>query len=190
MNKRSAFTLIELLIVVAIIGILAAIAVPNFLNARIRAKVSRMEADHHALTTAEQMYRLDHNTFHKHRHTANQHVPLTTPIAYMNIWPIDVFQENLPENAKSMIQYAHRTVHWEPIMGFSPRSRAEAYCERYGSFAGWNVSAGPGPIGGGINEDLSTKMYEPTNGLISNGYIFSFVPGGPQSDYARAYGPE
>ncbi len=59
----SAFTLIELLIVVAIIAILAAIAVPNFLEAQTRAKVSRSKADIKTLVTACEIYKLDTNRY-------------------------------------------------------------------------------------------------------------------------------
>src|SRR5688572_10315766 len=62
-NRSSAFTLIELLIVVAIIAILAAIAVPNFLEAQTRAKVSRVKADMRSVGTALQAYAVDHNHY-------------------------------------------------------------------------------------------------------------------------------
>ena len=58
---RRAFTLIELLIVVAIIAILAAIAVPNFLEAQVRSKVSRCKADMRSVATAIESYRVDNN---------------------------------------------------------------------------------------------------------------------------------
>lgn len=60
---RQAFTLIELLIVVAIIAILAAIAVPNFLEAQTRAKVARVKADFRTIATAVESYRVDFNEY-------------------------------------------------------------------------------------------------------------------------------
>jgi general secretion pathway protein G len=61
--KKKAFTLIELLIVVAIIAILAAIAVPNFLEAQTRAKVSRSKADMRTCATAIESYVVDYNKY-------------------------------------------------------------------------------------------------------------------------------
>lgn len=62
-QKLKAFTLIELLIVVAIIAILAAIAVPNFLEAQTRSKVSRVKADMRTMTTGIESYFVDYNTY-------------------------------------------------------------------------------------------------------------------------------
>ena len=53
-DRQKAFTLIELLIVVAIISELAAIAVPNSLESRTRAKVCRAKADMRSLAIAIQ----------------------------------------------------------------------------------------------------------------------------------------
>ena len=92
--KTKGFTLIELLIVVAIIGILAAIAVPNFLNAQIRAKVARVQSDLKSLATALESYRLDKNAYpHIFPPTwmDERYIVLTTPVSYMSSIPRDPF---------------------------------------------------------------------------------------------------
>ncbi len=115
---KKGFTLIELLIVVAIIGILAAIAVPNFLNAQIRAKVSRCWSDMKSLGTAIQMCQVDTNHLpidgwdddttegrqilkdvfngvgdfpESNRKTSHYLAVLTSPISYMSSIPKDPF---------------------------------------------------------------------------------------------------
>ncbi len=108
---RTAFTLIELLIVVAIIAILAAIAVPNFLEAQVRSKVSRAKSDMRTVSTALESYRVDSNKYPApmeafatgdtgwgagaipeppfHSRTSSL---LTTPIAYIASLPLDPFR--------------------------------------------------------------------------------------------------
>ena len=60
--KRSGFILIELLIVVVIIGILAAIAIPKFANTKAKAYVASMKSDLRNLVTAQEAYFSDNNS--------------------------------------------------------------------------------------------------------------------------------
>jgi prepilin-type N-terminal cleavage/methylation domain-containing protein len=106
MSERKAFTLIELLIVVAIIAILAMIAVPNFLEAQVRAKISRARTDMRTIAVAEEAYRVDWNTYsHQNNADATPYAAgggtgggrwggfqeMTTPIAYMTSIPMSPF---------------------------------------------------------------------------------------------------
>src|SRR5258708_7772258 len=60
-SRKSGFTLVEIMIVVAIIALLAAIAVPNFLRARKRSQATRILEDLRILDSATDQYAIENN---------------------------------------------------------------------------------------------------------------------------------
>ena len=60
-KSSSAFTLVEIMIVVAIIALLASIAVPNFLRARKRAQATRCLEDLRIIDSAQDEYAIENN---------------------------------------------------------------------------------------------------------------------------------
>ena len=86
--KRNAkgFTLIELLIVVAIIGIIAAIAIPNLLNAIDRGKQKRTMADLRSIGTAIEEYSIDNNFY-----------PAATTVALLEAEVSPSYMRKLPQ---------------------------------------------------------------------------------------------
>jgi general secretion pathway protein G len=107
-SPTRGFTLIELLIVIAIILILIAIAMPNFLEAQIRAKVTRAMADMRTIATALESYFIDFKVYPADHEPDNWHTwhglyQLTTPLSYLANLPEDPFSTNsgiLPARAE------------------------------------------------------------------------------------------
>jgi type II secretion system protein G len=110
--RRRAFTLIELLIVVAIIAILAAIAVPNFLEAQTRAKISAAKSDLRTIALGLESYAVDNNQYPyteslgptifmppggtpRVNPNGVRATGLTSPIAYLSSIPNDTFKHSV-----------------------------------------------------------------------------------------------
>ena len=190
--KKVGFTLIELLIVVAIIGILAAIAVPNFLNAQVRAKVSRSMADQKTMETAIIQYMIDANDNPPHSHAMNQNCWLTTPVAYLSGFLYDPFQQ-IP-TAKMLFESELRLNklqhHWDPYdhrywSGLAPNYFDPTINPDFGprrQSIGVIIGIGPSTTYKGAST-LDWHPYELSNGLNSIGIIRRYVPGRPKVDF-------
>src|SRR5687768_2418150 len=62
-RRQSGFTLIEMLIVVVVIGILAAVAIPKFSNAKARSRAAAIRSDLRNLATAQEEYLSEHGEY-------------------------------------------------------------------------------------------------------------------------------
>lgn len=161
--RRYGFTLIELLIVVGIIAILALIAVPNFLEAQTRSKVSRARADMRTISTGLESYCVDTNRYPAnidYRGTLICPEVLSTPIAYITSIPHDPFRVGTSEYER-LLRYEYHNVKQrveEGASGWPPND-----LRRYGD---WRLtSLGP------RREYLPWMPYDPTNGTVSEGNI-------------------
>lgn len=204
-NPR-AFTLIELLIVVAIIAILAAVAVPNFLEAQTRSKVTRVIADMRATVTAIEMYRMDNanypgDSYDWTRWGAGANDPktrwpwvlvaLTTPVAYMSGIPIDPFVEKTYPGCY-MSWYVSKTGYFvnrhdrnDPMSFFAPPRDAYKWAIiSPGPDLFWEFDRNEGDVPYTNIGKLwpsgqgDVIYYDATNGTVSMGDIFYYGPGG------------
>ncbi len=197
-RRKKSFTIIELLIVVAIISILAAIALPNFLDAQTRAKVTRVKADMRTMLTGLESYAVDHNKYPK-RHfgvadpeqNTDHVVPdldtkmedlsrLTTPIAYLTSIPVDIFDKSVPAPLNKIDYYDPiQTYRYVNFRNTDPEKKRPGYML---------VSVGPdgfigvfpdGDPGGYPPQPIGVRwtyswVYDPTRGTISMGNIVRF----------------
>ncbi len=174
------FTLIELLIVIAIILILISIALPNFLEAQIRAKVAKCKGEIRSITTALETYYLDfktypceseHNPYERNRFERGL-LWLTSPVKYMSRIPEDPFSANRG-NDKGPFVYE---------TGGLPNGLVNKCMQ---CLATWAIfTDGPDQLENQIvsatpymsvpEDDGSVDSYSPTNGSRSLGDIFQY----------------
>jgi prepilin-type N-terminal cleavage/methylation domain-containing protein len=147
-----AFTLIELLIVVAIIAILAAIAVPNFLEAQVRSKVSRAKADLRTLSIALESYAVDNNGYpYISDDDAGEWVMpagfpaqrtspagLTTPLSYLTSALYDPFVLDTRDGGTGRLPEGKQLLHYERL-GFGFDGSGNPYNDAESGFRAIHV---------------------------------------------------
>lgn len=184
---KRAFTLIELLIVVAIIAILAAIAVPNFLEAQTRAKVSRCRTDMRTIGVALESYSVDNNKYPTDSGSGQVVADstartngytrigvITTPVAYLTTIPQDCFLI-VPETQRQWLRTFVYMCKNETNGYGKIRSTGDGGSSLWSApdYIWLMISCGPDRV----PNFAAVPPCDPTNGTVSPGDIWLFGPG-------------
>jgi prepilin-type N-terminal cleavage/methylation domain-containing protein len=197
---RSGFTLVELLVVVAIILILVAIALPHFKSAIVRSQVARSAGEIRGIVFALEIYIADWNVYPIDHHSDYPYTAptdygltmLTTPFRYLTEWSYDPFgtRESTDPNLQNISSsYTGGSGSDNPDCGgrlhYGDRSAikhekgcSHAYSvigigpDRAQSIRGWREFPSGVPT---YNYPTSLQSYSPTNGSLSSGDIFQLT---------------
>lgn len=191
---RKGFALIELLLVLALIGVLTAIAVPRFTEHQYRTKLARVKSDMRTLATALEAYKTDRGAYPWDGQTsayspsspavyygtdiqtqfgaAHFNNMLTTPVAYVT----SAYWQDPYSNTRPFFS-GYRFVNIEGTYNPAYPPYAPFY-QRYVAVLGaWQIlSAGPDSVTGPMSCApyglfWVTVPYDPTNGVVSSGDI-------------------
>jgi len=173
-QPAGGFTLIELLVVVAIITILAGIAVPNFVDAQTRSKVSRAQTDLRTIAVALETYHVDNNLYPPSTLVPLflRLIPLTTPIAYISAVPSDVFQtkDSGAGHWRAQGNYAYGAMPIDEESRYALASDGPDLAPNHMPitfYPGYSDAIWENPTTG-----FNYVRYDPTNGTVSAGDIW------------------
>jgi prepilin-type N-terminal cleavage/methylation domain-containing protein len=175
-NRQQGFTYIEISITALLIGMLAAIAIPNFTEAQARAKVGRSLSDQTTLKVALDTYRLENRMYPLNAQpgvaSSADLLTLTTPVAYLGHLPTDPF--SLPTKPEGFRYFNALQV--APESGLTIKSQPSMKGYIMGLLSGYGPSLRQTDTTYSPNGEANLCTYDSTNGSKSNGDIYVRFP--------------
>jgi prepilin-type N-terminal cleavage/methylation domain-containing protein len=143
--RRAGFTLVELMIVVTILGILAAVAVPSYISYVYKSKTAEAVGFLGEIKARQESYRSDFGQYVD----ISTYMPSATPTRIMQAWPADVGDSwralgAVPPGRQTYFSY--RTVAGLP--GTTPAATAIGGDRGYGDTDFWFISQALGDLDG------------------------------------------